>query len=53
VKIVFTEPALSDLDEITDWLKQHYPGLGRAMERRLERNRFRLNRLTLYLFGEA
>jgi plasmid stabilization system protein ParE len=35
VKVVYTEPALHDLDEITAWLKQHYPGLGRAVERRL------------------
>jgi len=35
VKIVYTEPALHDLDEIAAWLKQHYPGLGRAIERRL------------------
>jgi plasmid stabilization system protein ParE len=34
VKVVYTEPALRDLDEITAWLKQHYPGLGRAVERR-------------------
>jgi plasmid stabilization system protein ParE len=26
VKIVYSEPALRDLDEITDYLKQHYPG---------------------------
>jgi plasmid stabilization system protein ParE len=36
VKVVYTEPALRDLDEITAWLKRHYPGLGRAVERRLE-----------------
>ena len=35
MKVVYTEPALHDLDEITAWLKQHYPGLGRAVERRL------------------
>jgi predicted transcriptional regulator len=35
VKVVYTEPALADLDEITAWLKQNYPGLGRAVERRL------------------
>jgi toxin ParE1/3/4 len=36
VKIVYSEPALRDLDEITDYLKQHYPGLGRIVERRLK-----------------
>jgi toxin ParE1/3/4 len=36
VKVVYTDPALRDLDEITAWLKQHHPGLGRAVERRLE-----------------
>jgi toxin ParE1/3/4 len=35
VKIVYTEPALRDLDHITNYLKQHYPGLGRFVERRL------------------
>jgi len=36
VKVVYTEPALGDLAEITSWLKQNYPGLGRAVERRLK-----------------
>jgi toxin ParE1/3/4 len=36
VKVVYTEPALSDLNEITVYLKQHYPGLGRTVERRLK-----------------
>jgi plasmid stabilization system protein ParE len=35
VKVVYTEPALRDLDEIAVWLEQHYPGLGRVVERRL------------------
>ncbi len=35
MKVVYTDPALDDIDEITAWLKQHYPGLGRAVERRL------------------
>lgn len=35
MKVVYTDPALRDLDEITVWLKRHYPGLGRAVERRL------------------
>jgi hypothetical protein len=26
VKVVYTDPALADLDEITAWLKEHYPG---------------------------
>jgi hypothetical protein len=30
VKVVYTDSALADLDEITAWLKQHYPGRGRA-----------------------
>ena len=35
MKVVYTDPALRDLDEITAWVKEHYPGLGRALERRL------------------
>jgi toxin ParE1/3/4 len=35
VKVVYTDPALRDLGEITVWVKQHYPGLGRALDRRL------------------
>jgi toxin ParE1/3/4 len=35
VKLVYTEPALRDLEEITAWLEEHYPGLGRAVERQL------------------
>jgi len=35
VRVVYTDPALADLEEITAWLKEHYPGLGRAVERRL------------------
>ncbi len=35
MKVVYTDPALHDLDEITVWLWRHYPGLGRAIERRL------------------
>ena len=35
MKVVYADPALRDLDEITAWLKRHYPGLGRAVERRL------------------
>jgi toxin ParE1/3/4 len=36
VKVVYTDTALRDLDEIADWLTQHYPGLGRVVERRLK-----------------
>jgi toxin ParE1/3/4 len=36
VKVVYADPALADLDEITAWLKEHYPGVGRAVERRLK-----------------
>jgi plasmid stabilization system protein ParE len=35
MKVVYTDAALHDLDEITVWLKAHYPGLGNAVERRL------------------
>ncbi len=35
MKVVYTDAALHDLDEITIWLKAHYPGLGKGVERRL------------------
>lgn len=35
MKVVYTDSALHDLDEIAVWLKAHYPGLGKAVERRL------------------
>lgn len=35
MKVVYTDAALHDLDEITVWLKAHYPGVGKAVERRL------------------
>ena len=35
MKVVYTEPALQDLDEITAWLHANYPGVGRALEHRL------------------
>jgi len=35
MKVVYTDDALRDLDEITLWLKSHYPGVGTAVERRL------------------
>jgi plasmid stabilization system protein ParE len=35
MKVVFTEDALRDLEEITAWLRTHYPGLGLAVERRM------------------
>jgi toxin ParE1/3/4 len=35
MKVVYTDAALRDLDDITIWLKGRYPGLGTAVERRL------------------
>jgi plasmid stabilization system protein ParE len=35
MKVVFTDEALRDLDDISDWLSVHYPGLGAAVDRRL------------------
>jgi len=35
MKVVYTDAALRDLDDITNWLTAHYPGLGAAVERRL------------------
>jgi len=35
VKIVFTDAALRDLDDITLWLSNRYPGLGASVEQRL------------------
>ena len=35
MRVVYTDEALRDLDEITLWLKAHYPGVGAAVERRL------------------
>jgi hypothetical protein len=35
MKVVYTDAALHDLDEMTVWLKAHYPGVGNAVERRL------------------
>jgi plasmid stabilization system protein ParE len=35
MKVRYTDEALRDLDEITLWLKSHYPGVGAAIERRL------------------
>jgi len=35
MKVVYTDAALHDIDEITVWLKAHYPGVGKAVERRL------------------
>ena len=35
MKVVFTDSALRDLDDMTIWLAVHYPGLGAAVERRL------------------
>jgi toxin ParE1/3/4 len=36
VKVVYTDAALRDLDDITIWLSGHYPGLGAAVEQRLQ-----------------
>ena len=35
MKVVFTDEALRDLDDMTGWLTLRYPGLGSAVERRL------------------
>ena len=35
MKVVYTDAALHDLDEITVWLKANYLGVGKAVERRL------------------
>jgi toxin ParE1/3/4 len=35
MKVVYTAPAIDDINGITAWLKRHHPGLGRAVERRL------------------
>ena len=36
MNVVYTEPALADLEEIAAWLSEHYPGLGRTVEHRLK-----------------
>ncbi len=35
MKVIYTDAALRDLDDITIWLTAHYPGIGSAIERRL------------------
>jgi toxin ParE1/3/4 len=35
MKVVYTAAALSDLDEIADWLATHYPTIAPAVERRI------------------
>ena len=35
MKVIYTDAALRDLDDITIWLTAHYPGIGAAVERRL------------------
>ncbi len=35
MKVVYTDDALHDIDEITLWPKARYPGVGAAVERRL------------------
>lgn len=35
MKVAYTDEALRDIDEISAWLRVHYPGLGAAVERRI------------------
>jgi len=35
MKIVYTDEALRDLEEIADWLATHYPTIAPAVERRI------------------
>ena len=35
MKVVYTAGALRDLDEIGDWLSDHYPTIAPAVERRI------------------
>ena len=35
MKIVYTAAALDDLNEIGDWLSEHYPAVAPAVERRI------------------
>ena len=35
MKVVYTDAALRDFNDITVWLKANYPGLGKSVERRL------------------
>jgi plasmid stabilization system protein ParE len=35
MKVVFTEPALDDLNEIRRYLQTHYPGIATSVEKRL------------------
>ncbi len=35
MRVVYTDEALRDIDEISAWLTVHYPGLGAAVERRI------------------
>ncbi|MEA2979758.1 MAG: hypothetical protein QOF09_1581 [Alphaproteobacteria bacterium] len=35
MKVVYTEEALNDLDEIASWLIVHYPAIAPAVERRI------------------
>ena len=35
MKLVWTDEALKDLDEIADWLIVHYPAVAPAVERRI------------------
>ena len=35
MKVIFTEPALDDLEEIRAYIEQNYPSIRRSFERRL------------------
>ena len=35
MRVVYTAAALSDLDEIADWLAVHYPAIASSVERRI------------------
>ena len=35
MKVIFTEPALNDLEEIRTYIEQNYPSIGRLFEQRL------------------
>ena len=35
MKVIYTEEALKDLDEIADWLAVHYPAVAPAVEQRI------------------
>jgi toxin ParE1/3/4 len=35
MKVIYTDEALKDLDEIADWLAVHYPAVAPAVEQRI------------------